>query len=173
MFLHPIFLFVKAERGDREARRIIMKKFFCLLGVALCFASCVTTTKTSKTMDASAQLLSATVADLDISPERISYTMSPTIAVRRAGKENVKQVAEQEALAKHGNADVLVEANYSIEQTSFLVFKWISSITVTGRPAKYTNFHSLNDSVWCNPTFRRNYSNTTKQGGGVLGGLFK
>jgi hypothetical protein len=102
--------------------------------------------------------------------------MVPSIAVRRAGQANVKQVAESEALAQNGNADVLVDANYTVESTRFLLWKWVSSVTVTGRPAKYTNFHSLNDSVWCNPTFREAYRNTTKQNsgtGGIFGGLIK
>ncbi len=150
-----------------------MKKILFLLCAALFAVSCTTTTKTAKTVSSPASLLSATVADLEVSPERITYTMVPSVSVRRGGKENVRQAAEQEALAKHGNADVLVDANYTIEQTTFLVFKWVSSITVTGRPAKYTNFHSLNDSVWCNSTFRDSYRNTAKQGGGALGGLFK
>ena len=168
----PYFI-LKAELGYGEAKRIIMKKILYLLGAAFFAVSCTTTTKTAKTVNSPASLLSATVADLEVSPERITYTMTPGISVRRGGKENVRQAAEQEALLKNGNADVLVDANYTIEQTSFLVFKWVSSITVTGRPAKYTNFHSLNDSVWCNPAFRDSYRNTAKQGGGALGGLFK
>lgn len=150
-----------------------MKKIFYLLGIALFAVSCTSTIKTAKTMNSSASLLSATVADLEVSPDRITYTMTPSIAVRRGGQSNVKQAAEQEALAKHGNADVLVDASYSIETTRFLIFNWVSSITVSGRPAKYTNFHSLNDSVWCNPIFRSGYRNTVSQGGGTLGGLFK
>lgn len=149
-----------------------MKKIFYLLCTALLAVSCTTTTKTAKTVSSPASLLSATVADLEVSPERITYTMEPSVALRRGGKANVRQAAEQEALAKYGNADVLVDANYSITTTRFLIFNWVSSVTVTGRPATYKNFHSLNDSVWCNPTFRDSYRNSAKQGG-ALGGLFK
>jgi hypothetical protein len=42
----------------------------------------------------------------------------------------------------------------------------IDYIIVSGRPATFKNFHSLNDSVWCNPAFRFNYGvdveNTSK-----------
>ena len=153
----------------------IMKKLLLLLGVALFTASCTTTVKTAKTADSSAQLLSATVADLEVSPERITYTMVPKKTIRRGGEANVKQAAEQEALLKYGNADVLVDAEYSIAKTSYFIFgSKISSITVTGRPAKYTNFHSLNDSVWCNRAFREGYKNQTKKSGeSVLRGLFR
>lgn len=150
-----------------------MKKIFSFLGIALLVMSCTTTTKTAKTVDSPASLLSATVADLEVSPDRITYTMSPDVSIRRAGLENVKQAANQQALLEHGNADVLVDATYSITTTRFLIFNWVSSITVTGRPATYKNFHSLNDSVWCNKTFRESYRNSAKQGGGVLGGLLK
>lgn len=143
------------------------------VGLALLMVSCHTITKTSKTVDSPASLLSATVADLEVSPERITYTMHPDVSIRRGGKENVKQAAIQEALLQNGNADVLVDATYSITTTRFLVFDWVSSITVSGRPATYKNFHSLNDSVWCNPFFRHHYNNTAKQGGRAFGGLFK
>ena len=153
-----------------------MKKLLMLLGVAMMMASCVTTTKTAKTADTSAQLLSATVAGLEVSPERITYTLNPTKSVRRGGLANVKRAAEQEALAKYGNADVLVDAEYTISKSNFGFF-WnkVESVTVSGRPAKYTNFHSLNDSVWCNPTFRYYYRNDAQKGGAanVLKGLLK
>jgi len=106
-------------------------------------------------------------------PQRISYTMTPSKAVRRGGLANVKQAAENEALEKKGgNADLLVEPEYVVEKTNYFFFKKIKSITVSGRPAKYKNFHSLNDSVWCNPVFRGTYRDNTKKGtGGLLNGL--
>ena len=62
-----------------------MKKFFMFVGLALLMVSCQTITKTSKTVDSPASLLSATVADLEVSPERITYTMmcQYVVAVRR------------------------------------------------------------------------------------------
>ena len=150
-----------------------MKKIFGFLCVAFFAAACTTTVKTAKTADTPASLLSATVADLEVSPERISYTMEPNKKLRRGGISNVKQAAEQEALAKYGNADVLVDAEYIITSTNYFIFgKDIESVTVTGRPAKYVNFRSLNDSVWCNPVFRATYREGTKSGSGFLN-LFK
>ena len=146
-----------------------MKKIFAILCVVFFATACTTTIKTAKTADTPASLLSATVADLQVSPERITYTMEPSKKLQRAGLANVKQAAEQEALMKHGNADVLVDAEYVIVCTNYFIFgKDIASITVSGRPAKYVNFHSLNDSVWCNPTFRENYRRSSKSSGGLL-----
>ena len=150
-----------------------MKKIFFVLGIALLAVSCTTTTKTAKTVNTPASLLSSTVADLEVSKDRITYTLVPTVEIRRGGVANVKQAAEQEALKKHGNADVLVDAEYTISKTSYFIFgSKVESVTVSGRPAKNKNFRSLNDSVWCNPTFRAGYNDNSKRGnGGLLKGL--
>lgn len=143
----------------------------------LCFASsCTTVTKTATTTNVPSQPLSATVADLKVAPERISTTMKTTKKIRRGGMANVKRAVEAEALKsyKDGNYDVLVEPEYVIEQKNYILFKRVSSITVTGRPAYYTNFRSLNDSVWCNPVFRAGYTdNTSKKSQGLFKWLFK
>lgn len=149
-----------------------MKKILLLACVTFAFTSCITTVKTAKVADTKSQLLTSTVADLEVSPVRISYTLSPTANLRRAGLSNVKQAAIQEALIKNGNADVLVDAEYTIEQENTFIFgKRITSITVSGHPAKFKGYHSLNDSVWCNPVFRAKYTNavTRPAGGGLFG----
>lgn len=138
-----------------------MRKSLGLLALsAILLSSCETLTKTASTADVSSSLQSTTVADLKVE-DRISYTMSPSKDIRRGGMKNVKRAAESEALeayARKNNAklpDLLVEPEYVVEQVSYGLFgKKVSSITVTGRPAYYTNFRSLNDSVWCNPAFR-------------------
>jgi len=147
-----------------------MKKVLLLACVSFSLASCVTTIKTAKKMDAKSQLLNATVADLEVSPIRVSYTMQPVKAIQRAGISNVKQAAIQECLIKNGNADVLVDVEYVIEQENRFIFgKRINSITVSGHPAKYKGYHSLSDSVWCNPVFRHHYENGISR---PSGGLF-
>ena len=148
-----------------------MKKVLFFACVVFALTSCVTTVKTAKSADAKSQLLSATVADLEVSPVRVSYTMAPTKSLQRAGLNNVKQAAIQECLIKNGNADVLVDVEYVIEQQKLLFGKRINSITVSGHPAKYKGYHSLNDSVWCNPVFRGSYKNAVTRPSG--GGLFK
>lgn len=145
-----------------------MKKVFLLLSVAMSIASCTTTTKTSATAEMPTSLYSATVASLKVAPERITYTMKPNKAIRRGGLSNVKRAVENEALTQNGNADVLVEPQYIISKRRGLFSSKVTSITVTGRPAKYVDFHSLNDSVWCDPIFRANNANVVKRGGGLF-----
>lgn len=159
-----------------------MKKNVLLLGVILLgMTSCTTITKTATTANVPSSLLSTTVADLEVSPKRITTTIYPSAEVRRGGLSNVKQAAEAQALAEYAKAnggkeaDLLVEPEYVVEQESYFIFgKKIKSVTVSGRPATYKGFRSLNDSVWCNPVFRAGFSdNTRKSSGGFLKGLFK
>jgi len=151
-----------------------MKKLFILAGAVFALVSCTTTVKTAKTADTPASLLCATVADLEVSPNRVVVEYIPSKEIQRAGVANAKHAAEQEALKKD-NADVLVNAEYTIQQTSYFIFgKSIDRVIVSGHPAKYKNYRSLNDSVWCNPFFRAGYQNNVNKGeGGFLKGLFK
>lgn len=134
----------------------------------MALASCTTITKTASDVDVPSSLYSTTVADLNVSADRVTYTMTPGKEIQRAGLANVKKAVESQALTMNGNADVLVEPEYIIKQKRGLFRRTITSITVTGRPAKYTNFHSLNDSVWCNPVFRAGYKNSVKSSTGLF-----
>lgn len=117
-------------------------------------SSCDTLTKTAGTADIASAQYNATAADLKVA-DRISYTMEPSKAIQRGGMSNIKQAAENEALKKNGgNADILLEPQFVIEKKRTLFGSKVKSITVSGRPATYTNFRSLSDSVWCNPVFR-------------------
>lgn len=145
-----------------------MKKLFFCLGISLLMASCTSVIKTARTAETPVSLLSATVADLDVAPERITYTMHPGSELQRVGLANVKRAVEAEALTKNGNADVLVNAEYVITSKNYVFFKRIESITVTGRPAKYKKFHSLSDDVWCNPVFRGTYKDATTSNNSFL-----
>ncbi len=139
-----------------------MKKLFFACVAVLAFTSCSTSVSyTATTGKSAASLLSATVADLEVSPERVSATITPSKAIQRGGEENVKQAVEQEAL-KNGNYDLLVDPEFTITRSGFK--KKITSITVSGRPARFKNFRSLNDSVWCNPVFRLTYKNAKSSG---------
>jgi hypothetical protein len=132
-----------------------LRTMICLAGLSVVMVSCTTTSKTAKTADFDVATYNATVADLDVSDHRVSVTLNPVPAdVNRGGISNVKKTVEAMALEQNGNADVLVnpEFTYTVERGFFS--KKITSMTVTGRPAKYKNFRSLNDSVWANPTFR-------------------
>lgn len=133
------------------------KTFITACAVVLALSSCITTTKTAKTADLPVALYSATVSDLDVSPNRITKEYKPTNEVIRGGLTNVKRAAIREAL---GNEyDVLVEPEFVIDMKNNFFTKKVTKVIVSGRPAKYKNFHSLNDNVWTNEIFRKGYKN--------------
>ena len=131
-----------------------MKKALCPLFVvfALCMTSCKTIHSTAEYKDPTTFLRNVTVADLEVSKDRISFTYEPSREVRRGGDQNVIKAAIREALRVNGGGDVLVDLEYiTISKCSIKFFyskSAIRQITVSGYPAKYTNFHSLNDSIW-------------------------
>ncbi len=134
-----------------------MKKYlFSAAIAAMCFASCTTTTKTARTEVMPYAMYNASAADLDVSPERVVYTMTPSKEINRAGESNCKRAAVQECLSKNGNADLLVEPMFVVSVKRGWFSKKVTSVTVSGRPAKYKNFRSLPDKVWTDPVFRGN-----------------
>ena len=130
-----------------------MKKLFFICAAALLAASCNTTTKTARTESIPYAMYNANAADLQVG-ERITYTYVPTKDVRRGGADNCKKAAINEACAKNGNADLLVEPRFVITVHKGLFSRKVKSVTVTGRPANYVNIHSLGDDVWTDPVFR-------------------
>jgi hypothetical protein len=131
----------------------IMKKTLCLLlfFVGVCATSCKTIQSTAEYKDPTTFLRNVTVADLDVADERISFTFEPSRSVRRGGNQNVIKAAIHEALRANGGGDVLVDLEY-ITVTIPCLFSFslspIREITVSGYPAKYKNFRSLDDSIW-------------------------
>lgn len=141
-----------------------------LISSALLLSSCNTLVKTARTAEVAPSLKSATVVDIvPATDQRITYTLEPTKALQRGGVNNIKQAVEAEALAKHGNADVLLEPQYVITKQTGLFGSKVTSITVSGRPAYYQNFRTLDDSVWCNPAFRGVSLYAPHRGSGVFG----
>lgn len=93
------------------------------------------------------------MADLEVSNERISFTFEPSKDVRRGGSPNVLTAAIREALRVNGGGDILVDLEYITVSKGFLwarIFGLspIHEVTVSGYPARYKNFHSLDDSIW-------------------------
>ena len=132
-----------------------MKRIYVLLmGAAVFFSSCNTINKTARTAETQSNLKSATVVDIvPATEQRITHTVHPGKALLRGGENNVRQAVEHEALVKYGNADILLEPQYIVEKERRLFRTKITSITVSGRPAYYTNYRALHDSVWANPVF--------------------
>lgn len=126
-----------------------MKKLVFLLCVVAMFSSCTVIRQSATSNDPVSYVSTATVADLEVSPNRITYTLVPSKEVRRGGDHNVIQTAIRSALRENGNADILVEMEYITENRMFLPgISSIRMITVTGYPATYKNFHNLGDDIW-------------------------
>lgn len=147
----PINQPYRVSAGTKEQNT--MKKYYFILAAALLAASCTTTTKTARTEAIPYSMYNANVADLQVG-DRISYTYSPSKEIRRAGLPNCKKAAISEALAQNGNADLLVEPQFVVSVRRGFFGSKVTSVTVTGRPAKYVNIHSLGDKVWTDPVFR-------------------
>jgi hypothetical protein len=126
-----------------------MKKFFILAFVATILTGCssivpksanpkVVNTTTYTKADVSGPKVSI-VADLEISPVKISYSYVPSKAVGNGGFDNILNSAVQETLYKNGQADVLVALEYHAE---FDKKGKCELIIVTGYPAKYKNLRT-------------------------------
>lgn len=121
-----------------------MKKsllFLCAVVIMLC--SCTTVKQSATTQQVANQIKSGVYAQLNVSSQKISYTYYPTSKVRRGGITNCVNAAISEALRSNGNADVLVQTEEVVIQHKGFLSKKIKSVTVTGFPAKYTNFESI------------------------------
>ncbi len=119
-----------------------MKHFLFGLLLALFVSSCsMFRTSTSTTMNVNSSLSSTTIADLDISNVKVSYTYYPKKQDRKAGMTHVIDNAVAATLKANGNADVLVERQYeAVFKSRMFGHKKMKSVTVTGYPAIYKNF---------------------------------
>lgn len=113
---------------------------------AVLLSSCSTIRKSSTSVDVATPVLTETVADLQVNPTRISYTLKPSKAIRKGGEKNVIKAAVAEALKENGNADVMVGMQYEIKKKRGLFGTKIKYVTVTGYPASYANFKSVDIS---------------------------
>ncbi len=130
-----------------------MKKLFFLAVVAILTASCGSSARlmnTSTHKEITFQPVAAVIADLRVSPDKITHFMMPSKTVANGGYDNIIDSAVREALQVNGNADVLVALETQIKYSDS---GEIESITVSGYPAKYCNFRSPDDSFWTSEVF--------------------
>ena len=128
-----------------------MKKllFLSLIAVAVLTTSCKTTRFSATYQDPATIINTVTVADLEVSEKRITFTCKPSMQIRRGGTQNVIKTAVREALRANGGGDVLVGLEYiTVSKFSLFGLSPIREITVSGYPATYKNFHSLGDDIW-------------------------
>ena len=128
-----------------------MKKILIVMVAAACAlaTSCSTVYRTASVQQVKSPISSATIADIDVVGPKITYTYSVPKNVAKVGIQNSLNAAVSEALAKAGKGgDVLIDMQYSMERRwGFFGGNRVRSITVTGIPARYTNFRSANDET--------------------------
>lgn len=112
----------------------------------LSITSCKTLNQTATDKDINSVVFAATTAELDVSDQKVTYTLHPSAKVRRGGMQNCINVAIHEAL-KSSDGDVLIETQQAIVTRTGFLRKKIKSVTVSGYPAKYKDFKSLDSRV--------------------------
>lgn len=90
-----------------------MKKIFIALCASFALASCTTITKTATSIDVENGLTTSSMADLEISSQRVEHVYYTEARARRGGKKNLQNTAVKELLMKSGNADVLVAPEFT------------------------------------------------------------
>lgn len=143
----------------------MMKTIGLFFAAALLLSSCAVTQKTASTAQIPAQTQAASVASLKVG-ERVKVEMDVTKPIRKGGWKNIQQAVETKALEAAGGADVLLEPRYVVEKHRGLFRSKITKVTVSGRPAVYTDFHALSDSIWCNRIYRAGYEDMITRNGG-------
>lgn len=119
-----------------------MKLLYTLLIACamLVTASCSSVKHTADVVPVSTKVVSYTVADLEVSPTKVSKTYSWSCnPFRSVSVSTVKKNTEAQLLQETG-ADVLLEPQYIVNKRGFLRG---GSVTVIGFPAKFSNFHKM------------------------------
>lgn len=125
-----------------------MKKYFLILAAALISASCSTVLSTATYENADASFRpTISVADVEVSGTKISYTYIPTKQVRKGGSNNIINEAVRQALRSAGNYDVLVAKETTMTVKKKFFGSKISSVTVSGFPGNYVNWRSAVELV--------------------------
>ena len=120
-----------------------MKKFLLAVAVfAFALTSCETVSQTAhQQFVKGSPTYNMTTASLDVASQRVSYTFTPTKAESKGGTKSCINIAIQKALEPSGS-DVMVETQTNVVKKRKLFGTRITSVTVTGHPAKYVNFKS-------------------------------
>lgn len=123
-----------------------MRKAILFAVVAVAMASCTTVRNTASVAEVDNKILAGAVADLEVAPQRITYTYTTKASVRRGGYKNCVRTAVREALKANGDADILVQEEITSVTRQGLLGTKVKSITVSGYPAKYKNIKTIPQS---------------------------
>ncbi|MBQ9555413.1 MAG: hypothetical protein IJV05_04235 [Muribaculaceae bacterium] len=129
-------------------------------------ASCTTTINSARTEHFSSSAITMTIADLAVSPQKITYTYRPTDDVNRGGEANVINTAVRKALEANGGGDVLVEMQFTLKKSGK---KNVTEVTVSGYPATYKNFRNANDEMLKSAVMMNSLQNNPEVRKKVLG----
>jgi len=138
-------------KKNKKMRRIVNLTVLAIIS-AVIFSSCeVQKTATVKTMDITntGVIQKPVIVDLEIQQTKIKGTASGRVGKNDVGLEAIKNEAVKNALNASGNADVLIEPNFTITKD----FSG-TTVEVTGYPAKYKNFRNIEekDATWLEAT---------------------
>ena len=142
-----------------------MKKQIYILAtltLAISMTSCESVEQTaSQQFVQKSPILTLTSAELEVGRKHVTYTYNPPKSVRNGGEETCINVAIQKAL-EPSDGDVLVETRKAIVTRRGLFKRKISSVTVSGYPAKYKNFKSA-DSKFIFNTWKESMTSHQKK----------
>lgn len=149
-----------------------MKKSILLLSAVAVLSGCavrVFNSSTSSNFINQPSISTSVIADLDVSPKKITYVYFPTKAVQKTVYKNVISTAVREALKANGNADVLVSPEYQVKYEGLSKRK-VSMVEVSGYPANYVNFRTPSpaDSSWMKITFEDYRKGSAAKNGAVV-----
>ncbi len=118
---------------------------------AVVFSSCsIHRTNTVKTMGIvnTGVIQKTVIADLDIQQTKAKGTASDKTNVL-GGIEAIKNEAVKDVLSRSGDADVLIEPNFTVTTKGS-----VATVEVTGYPARYKSFRNIEekDTTWLKNT---------------------
>jgi hypothetical protein len=116
--------------------------FIAIIACAMLSTGCASKIRSVKKIDIShgGVIQKPVIADLTVGQTKVQGT-----AQGKGNVETIKAEAVRDALIKAGNADVMIEPDFSIS-----IKGMNAQVEVTGFPGTYKNFRTIedNDSVW-------------------------
>lgn len=124
-----------------SSKSVMKVRNILILGVALLVSSCSTTRKSAQYVDVKPQVTSyPTVADLHVSSNRVSKTMTWKWNPFNTTSLAQKKVNLKADIIREAEADILVEPEY-VQRTTWGNLGG-GSLTISGYPAKLDNFRN-------------------------------
>ena len=124
-----------------------MKKVLRMAVVAMAavlgMSSCTTISNSGYTKEVDSSIANRSYADLEVSPNVITYKFDCNWNYSRAGEKSCKMAAVQKALQANGGGDLIVNPQFEVKKKRKLFGKQIMYVIVSGHPATYKNVHPM------------------------------